>query len=94
MHISNIPSDTVSILNAYFKHSIRYNQSISQMYDFTAGPGPTSGPVPPDPSPWGPFIKPKHPKYKFCHKIWTSGMRNSIHLVATVWRRFLISQNG
>ena len=26
MHILNIPSDTVSILNAYFKHSIRYSK--------------------------------------------------------------------
>ena len=28
MHISNIPSDTVSIFIAYLKHSIRYNKSI------------------------------------------------------------------
>ena len=28
MHIENVPSDTINILNAYLKHSIRYNKYI------------------------------------------------------------------
>merc|ERR1712086_554147 len=83
-----IPEIQISLQDLYFgclDLYICFMNGPHELGSGSAGPGPAD----PDPSSWGPFIKQiyksRHPKYKSCNEIWISGMRNSIHTVATRW---------